>query len=115
MPTSYRYPYLPVNLQVGSYQTDTEAQIDTGFEGCLAVPESLAALMEPASDVAVWELADGSRIITDQYRGAIQIGPHLNVPVADIVCTGNEFLVGREIVDRLCLILDRGHQLIVDD
>lgn len=115
MPASYRYPYLPIQFQVGAYQADAEALIDTGFDGCLVVPEVFAMLMGQPSDIAVWELGDGSTIIADQYRGPIHVGPHLSFPVADITCTGNEFLVGRELLDRLRLILDRGQQLIVDD
>lgn len=53
--------------------------------------------------------------LADQYRGAITVGPHLHLAVADITCTGDEFLVGRGVIDRLRLIFDQGRQLIVDD
>ena len=59
---SQRFPYLPLQIQIGSVSRTIEALIDTGFDGDLLLPPAMLPVgLDPARTATEWRLADGSR------------------------------------------------------
>lgn len=113
MLTSEDYPYLEVQVMVRDYKTQVRAYLDTGFDGYLIVPLSLATNLGMEDCVTQWELGDGSLIEAKEYFGAIEIpGLRTSLP-ARITSLGDEFLIGRGIIDQLRVTFDHGQKIEV--
>jgi hypothetical protein len=75
----------------------------TFFNGDLGLPDTRFE----------WELADGSTIDAPVYFGSVEI---IGLPAvrAAITVLGNEYILGRGVLDRYKLTLDHGQQVVVD-
>jgi predicted aspartyl protease len=110
---SPRFPYLPLHLTVGSTTLDVEALLDTGFDGDVAMPTSLAVDgVVPAGNMTC-RLADGSPVAAPVYRGTVSVGSFGPFRVY-VIALGDELLVGRGVSDRLRITLDHGQQVIIE-
>jgi predicted aspartyl protease len=109
------YPYVEVTFVVGTFRSPPIlAYVDSGFDGYLLVPATQATLLGPPQLSTRWELGDGSVVQAQEYRGEIEVsGLSLIIP-ARITCLGEEYLLGRGIVDRLRMTFDRGQRLILE-
>jgi predicted aspartyl protease len=111
---STNYPYLPILVEIRGQQEDALALIDTGYTGNLVVPTTWLNLdlgfPDGRSSV---ELGDGG-IVTGAplYLGTLEIVGLLSASVR-ITVLGNEYILGRSILDRFEITLDRGQQVIV--
>ena len=90
------------------------ALIDTGFSGYLAVPERFYHddLGLPDSRVE-WQLADGSTVEAPIYFGIVEI---VGLPAvrAAITVLGDEYVLGRRVLDQFRVTLDHGQEVIVE-
>ena len=113
---SDRYPYLPIRVNVREWELESYALIDTGFTGSLAVPSEFLnqATVTPDSRVG-WALADGSIVDAPIYLGDVEIVGFTPIQGIAITFLGEEFVVGRGIIDRFRVTLDYGRQVIVED
>lgn len=110
---SDNFPYIPITLTLGSVTLMVDALLDTGFEGAVIVPASLiSSTILPSFDHR-WTLADDSEVEVPVYRGAVALG-HLGVFPAIIAAVGSEVLVGRRLIDRFRVTLDRGQRVIIE-
>jgi predicted aspartyl protease len=110
---SSRFPYLPLHLAIGPITLDVEALLDTGFDGDVAMPASLAVdAVAPAGNLTC-RLADGSPVAAPVYRGTVSVDSFGPFGVY-VVALGDEPLVGRGVSDRLRIILDHGQRLIIE-
>ena len=66
------FPYLPIRVQVGQYTIDTEALLDTGFDGAIILPSALVANGVPAERYVRVVLADSSRVLAATYVGMLR-------------------------------------------
>jgi len=109
------YPYVEIEFSVGAYRSQTFlAFVDTGFDGYLIVPSNQSSLLGAPQFSAPWELGDGSIVEAQEYRGDILIsGLNVFLP-ARITLLGEEFLVGRGVVDRLRVTFDHGQRLLLE-
>ena len=108
----HRFPYLPVELTLGEQSLRVEAQIDTGFDGDVAVPETTN--FEQAPNIyRRWELGDGTIVQVPVYVGVARLGGFDPVP-ARIAVLGREVIVGRGLTDRYRVIFDHGERVIVE-
>lgn len=109
------YPYLEVQFTIGVLRSPTVlAYVDTGFDGYLIVPAVQAGLLGPSQFSAPWELGDGSVVQAQEYRGEVHVsGLAVTVP-ARITLLGEEYLLGRGIVDRLRMTFEHGQRLLVE-
>jgi len=109
------YPYLEVEFTIGAFRSPTVlAYIDTGFDGYLIVPAAQTAILGPPQFSAPWELGDGSVVQAQEYRGSVYVsGLAVTIP-ARITLLGDEYLLGRGIVDRLRVTFDHGQRLLVE-
>jgi predicted aspartyl protease len=90
------------------------AYVDTGFDGYLIIPATQTSLLGAPQFSAPWELGDGSVVQAHEYRGDILVsGLTINIP-ARITLLGEEYLVGRGVVDHLRMIFDHGQRLLLE-
>jgi predicted aspartyl protease len=109
------YPYAEVEFTIGSFRSSTVlAYVDTGFDGYLLVPAAQAVLLGPAQFSTSWELGDGSVVQAQEYRGEIYVsGLTITIP-ARITLLGEEYLLGRGVVDCLRMTFDHGQRLLIE-
>lgn len=107
------YPYLRILVQVRSWQHETLAFIDTGFDGALAVPSSVVELLGRPDTSTDWEQADGSAAEAPTYSGSAEVLGLLPLSNVGVVALGNEYILGREILDLFEVTFDHGQRVIV--
>lgn len=109
------YPYLEVQFTIGAFHSASIlAYVDTGFDGYLLVPKDQERLLGPSQFSTPWELGDGSVVQASEYRGTVSVaGLTVTLP-ARMTLLGEEYLVGRGVVDHLRLIFDHGQRLLVE-
>ena len=110
---SRRFPYLPVRLVLRQQVHNTEALLDTGFDGDVAVPPLIVPVGEPPDGYIAARLADGSDVYAPFYRATVQVFP-ADVFSVTILALGDELVVGRGVSDRFTITLDHGQQVIVE-
>ena len=110
---SPRFPYIPIRVRIGSDTIETEALLDTGFDGHVIIPANLVPnLASPDGDLS-WTLADGSDVSAPYVVGSLHIGSFPAIPVL-ITLLGDDPLVGREIATHFIITLDHGQRVIVE-
>jgi len=109
------YPYVEIEFTVGAFRSPTLlAYVDTGFDGYLFIPATQTSLLGPPQFSAPWELGDGSVVQAQEYRGDILVsGLAVAIP-ARITLLGNDYLVGRGVVDHLRMTFDHGQRLLLE-
>jgi predicted aspartyl protease len=110
---SYRFPYIPVHLEIGQQSENAEALLDTGFDGDVAVPPALLTAGQPPDYFETWTLADGTQITVPTIVGLAQVNGLPAFAVA-VTVLGDEPLVGHDICERFKITLDHGRQLLVE-
>jgi predicted aspartyl protease len=111
--TSNEYPYLPVRFGIHDHVGEESALLDTGFTGSLAIPASWRTRLGRPDGWGRWRLADGSIIHAPVYLGRVEIIGLPPVQPATIVVVGNEYILGRRVLDRFEITFDHGQRLIV--
>lgn len=114
MAVSNAYPYITLQLSVGSYSLSFDAYVDSGFEGHVIVPANLAENFGMPLLVSTWVLADGKAIHAPEYLGRVAVPDIDFEAVVRVACLGEEFLLGRGILDRLRVTFDCGRRLAVE-
>lgn len=112
--TSTIYPFLAIRVDIRGHRGKTLALLDTGFTGHLAIPISFLNADVGLPDGRIdWELADGSTIDAPIYLGTLEIVGLPPVPVA-ITVLGNDYVLGRGVIDRFKVTFDHGQRVIVE-
>ena len=109
---SEHYPYVPVRFAVGGATRTPEAMVDTGFDGALIVPESVADLLPTEDEWTPWRLADGSVTWMPLYLATLQVGSFATF-AGTVHVVGDEYLVGRAVIDRFSVTFDHGRHVEV--
>ena len=111
---SFTYPFLGIKFAVGTFEKEVLAYIDAGFDGYLIVPEDLVWEFGEPDYVSEWELGDGSIVDAQDYLGNLEIiGLEENIE-ARITAIGNEFIIGKAVIDRYCITFDHGERVIIE-
>ena len=113
MTTSDNYPYLKVRCRVRHWGAEVWALVDTGFDGHLIIPRQIARQLGAPDSVAAWAMADGRRVVTSGYRGIVELVGVGAFP-STVVALGDEYIIGRAVIDRLRVTFDHGQRLIVE-
>ena len=112
--TSDIYPFLTIRLDLRGRRHETSGLLDTGFSGDLAIPTGFFDGDFGLPDGRIdWELADGSTIDAPVYLGSVEIAGFPPVPAA-ITVLGDEYILGRGVIDRYKVTFDHGQRLIVE-
>ena len=113
--TSTLYPFLQIRIEVRDWGDEALALLDTGFEGALTIPASMMQYAMGAPDTSAnWELADASVVEAPVYFGAVEIIGLASIPDVAITALGNEYILGREILDLFEVTFDHGERVIVN-
>ena len=80
--------------------------------GHLAIPTSWEASLGRPDGYSRWMLADGTFVHAPIYLGSVEI-IGLSPSTATIVVVGDEYILGRRILDRFEITLDHGQRVIV--
>jgi predicted aspartyl protease len=106
---------MEIEFAVGPFRSPTLlAYLDTGFDGYLIVPATQLSVLGPPQFSAPWELGDGSVVPANEYRGDVFVsGLAVTIP-ARITLLGEEYLLGRSVVDRLRMTFDHGQRLLLE-
>lgn len=111
--TSARFPYLPITVSVRGHSIAVEAMLDTGFDGDLAVPESVVRNWGTTDTTTEWTLADAREVDIPTYFVDVQVGDFGPFP-AVLVTLGKDVLIGRRLMYLFTVILDHGLRVIVE-
>ena len=113
---STRYPYLDVRVQIGDWQEEALALVDTGFSGNLVVPEDrITEELGLPYTRTNWRVADGGVVSAPVYLGDVEVlGASSPTPSIHITFLGNQYILGRGILDRFRITLDHGQRIIVE-
>ncbi|MBI2886321.1 MAG: hypothetical protein HYY02_03830 [Chloroflexi bacterium] len=112
---SINYPYLHISWQVRGVEQQGWAYLDTGFDGHLAVPESMLAELGLPDYLTPYRLVGEQRIWAPSYEGSLTLlGFDPSFP-ASIVALGTELLLGRHLIDRFTVTFDHGQRLEVQE
>ena len=115
MIVSENYPYVQVRLSVREQQFEVQAYIDTGFDGYVIVPDWYGLMLGLGDYVSRWRLGDGSEVEAEDYLGTAEIvGLPMAIP-ARISRLGNEFMIGRGIIDHFRVTFNRGQTIEIED
>lgn len=112
--TSTTYPFLSIRIFLRSQRHGALALLDTGFTGHLVIPTSSLNGDLGVPDARIdWELADGSIIDAPVYLGVLEIIGLTSLPIV-ITVLGDDYILGRGVLDRFKVILDHGQQVIIE-
>jgi len=93
---------LPLRVRGLHGITETDAIVDTGFNGMVFLPVTLALpLGLVLSDIALVELAEGGAYPRMIFSGWAQIGESPEVPATDMVAFADEALIGMAFLNSL--------------
>ena len=110
---STTYPYLPIRVQLRGQPREALALVDSGFTGDLVIPTGALSWVPGLPDArwlgaGQWQDRGRSRLL-----GALEIVGLPPVP-ATLTVLGNEYRLGRGIIDQFRVIFDHGRRLIVE-
>jgi predicted aspartyl protease len=115
MIVSEDYPYARVQLSVREQQFEVQSYVDTGFDGHVIMPTGYGLVLGLGDYVSRWRLGDGSEVEAEGYLGIAEIvGLAVVIPVR-ISCLGDEFIIGRGIIDHFRVTFNRGQTVEVED
>lgn len=109
--SSDRYPYLALEVKVRDINITDYFYIDTGFDGDLILPGHFANEFGEADYISRWRLGNGSVLEAEDYVGEAKVVEVTEAALVRVSCVGDEFIVGRGIIDRLEIILDHGKRV----
>jgi predicted aspartyl protease len=109
------YPFLRLHFDVrGRLSAEAPALLDTGFTGDLALPTRLLSGNIGLPDTRVgWELGDGSIASAPIYLGTIEL---IGLPpfTAAVTFIGDEYILGRGVLDRFSVTFDHGQRVVLE-
>jgi hypothetical protein len=104
-----------VEFAVGAFSFSNRSHLCRYWiDGYLIIPATQTSVLDPPQFSAPWELGDGSVVQAQEYRGDILIsGLSISVP-ARITLIGEEYLLGRGVVDHVRMTFDHGQRLLLE-
>jgi predicted aspartyl protease len=104
---------VPIRVAARGHDVDAEALFDTGFTGHVVLPPGVIPASAPPDSWLQYGLADGSVVTAPVYRADVSVGP-FGPFRAVLTLLGNEAIVGRALMDRFTITLERGTRIIVE-
>jgi predicted aspartyl protease len=109
-----RYPSLPIRLTIGSSFFETTALVDSGFEGYIALPRTLASSLPTPRYERRAEMASGEIVTVPVWRGTAELVDAPGSFRVDAVALGDEFLIGLFTMNFFKFVFDHGLRLLVE-
>jgi predicted aspartyl protease len=108
------YPSLRIQYLIEGLQGEAFALVDTGFDGYLAVPESLLPQLPQPAYVHRVRTASGQVVGVPAYVGTVELGDQPGPIQAVAIVLGDEYLVGLRTVNHFKITFDHGQRLVVE-
>lgn len=108
-----RFPYVPLQLEIGEHRFKLEARLDTCFDGDVVLSSPLLAGYQSLDGEIGWVLADGSAVVAPWVHGSLTVGTVGPVQVV-VTVLGDEVLLGRGPLVHMSLLLDHGRRVVVE-
>ena len=108
------YPSLLVRFVIQGVSRDAVALLDTGFDGYLAIPESLIASLPLPVHRRRVQTAGGQIFRVPVYLRAVELVDHPGPFDALILALGDEYLLGLAALNHFRVTFDHGQRLIVE-
>ena len=113
---STNYPYLPIRVEVQGQSEEVLALIDTGYTGSVIIPVTLQGHdrgLDHSDGRFAVELGDGRTAFAPVYLGILGIIGFAAIYDVAVALLGNEYILGRRILERYEITLDHGQRVIV--
>ena len=110
---STEYPYLPIRVEVQGESIEALALLDTGYTGSLIAPDTWQGPAGRPDGRTAVEVADGRIVFAPVYLGILEISGFPAIHGVAVTVLGNEYILGRRILDRYEITLDHGQRVIV--
>lgn len=108
------YPSLRIRYAVQGAGGEEFAIVDTGFDGHLAIPESLIEILPSPLYVRRVRTASGQVVHVPAYLGTVELLDQPDEIDALIIALGDEFLIGLPTINHFKVTFDHGERLIVE-
>ena len=103
------YPLVEFSLSIGTWDTVDFAYPDTGYDGSLTIPIGVSMEVVASPHERILRLADGKLVEVNAWYATVGIlDKQFDV---EVVALGNEYLLGRQILDQLEICFVRGREL----
>jgi predicted aspartyl protease len=100
------YPLIEIAIRIGSQSFLGEALPDTGYDGSVIVPVSVAEEITVNPETRVIGMPDGFSVTVNSWEGELMLEDrNFDVSVSGF---GNLFIVGREVLDQLEICFEFG-------
>ncbi len=112
---SDRYPYLRIRVEIRGQIDEDWALVDTGFDGEIIVPTtSLQTNIGREDGRTRWQVGDRRVVPAPSYFGQLEISGL--APLGDVTCValGDQYILGRGIIDLFKVTFDHGERLVVE-
>lgn len=111
---STNYPYLDIRVEIQGVQLQGPALLDTGYTGELIIPTRTLALLGSPIDRSNIFLGNNEPVSAPWYVGTLQIiGVPEDFRSTFIQVIGDEYILGRGILDLFEITFDHGQRVIV--
>ncbi|MBI3538613.1 MAG: hypothetical protein HY070_13785 [Chloroflexi bacterium] len=107
------YPYLRASCRVHGHEFDVLGFVDTGYDGGLVIPKSQRIGLPKSMSIIPIQLGDGTRTSAEEFVGTLVV-EDMQLEVT-VLFLGNEYLIGREVVDQFRLCFHRGEYLEIEE
>lgn len=108
------YPFLQIRIEVRGWQHETLALLDAGFDGDLSIPSAALNLILGSPDTSDnWQLADDRVVEAPVYLGTVELVGLAFIDEATITVLGEEYILGRGILDLFEVTFDHGQRVII--
>ncbi len=107
-------PYVGVQVRIRGQEFEGPALLDTGYDGTLIIPDSLVALLGQGDTTSTIIVGDGRPVESPVYFGSLEINGLTPIPLLPITAIGDEFILGRGLMDRYRVCFDHGEQITIE-
>ena len=107
------YPYLTLRVEVQGQNEKLPALLDTGYTGALIIPTTWRRRLGRPDGRSAVEVADGRTVFAPVYLATVEIIGF--EPMYGVAATlfGDEYILGRRVLDRFEITFDHGQRVIV--
>ena len=107
-------PYIAIRVRIQDFVLETEAFVDTGFDGGLLLPSLRLPDAAPPNLVRSFTLGDGSVVPLPAYRGQVEIVGIAKSIQTMISIGAPEILLGRHVLNHFRVTFDHGREVVVE-
>ena len=112
--TPVPYPSLLIRFTAEGVEGRASALLDTGFDGHLAIPETVVPTLPRPLYRRRVRTASGQIVRVAAYLGTVELDDRPSVVDSIIIALGDEYLLGLSVLNRFKVTFDHGRRVIVE-